>query len=202
MIYRITFLYTPILCFSVYFLIYKRRMTNAMLCLDILNKINNVYTFIINRYNSAVLTYFQYKYDDFIVTKIDTYDVEGDKIYSAFYHYENTLYNKIYIQQSNTNKICVGDLLNISISNDIKQIIMAELVHKDKTVSIVIPDTLLSIIKRCAGPLRDFYDNENEYIYLKQEDIEIISDDIDIKEYIIHITYIDMSIIKKKIKII
>tara|TARA_B110000908_G_C10253781_1_gene453938 strand:- start:611 stop:1144 length:534 start_codon:yes stop_codon:yes gene_type:complete len=177
-------------------------MENAMLCLDILSKINNVYTFIVNRYNSAMLTYFQYKYDNFIVTKIDTHDVGDDKICNVFYYYENKLYNKIYRQQTSNNKICIGYLLDIPNNNDIKQIIMAELVHTDNTVSIVIPDTLLSLIKKCAGPLQDFYDNENEYIYLNQEDIKLISDDIDIQKYLLHITYIDMSIIKKKIKII
>ena len=35
-----------------------------------------------------------------------------------------------------------------------------------------------------------------------KEDIKLISDDIDIQKYLLHITYIDMSIIKKKIKII
>ena len=82
---------------------------------------------------------------------------------------------------------------------------MCEWMNIQTNKNTIVTDNLLHIIKQYGGPNNDFYNYKEQPLYLVMNNIKDIIDNniiTNIDNYVIQITFDNMDMINKKIKII
>lgn len=211
MISRVAFLFIPIICISSYNYIYGNKVDYNIFILNRVNNIFNGYNYI---YNTLYNTIYKPLYatimntpNNFIVYALKHYTLDNsNSIKIVDYFYNSELYTIIFDDTYVPDNILKKNRLNIYKKEKYASIIMVELVHKTTNKEEIVSDSFLTLLKRYAGPNEDFYNYIEQPIYINRIGIDALIHDNDIIDnidnYILHITYNDMSIIKKNINII
>ena len=170
--------------------------------LQSIDKIHTTYIGIEKDIINIIDNYTKNHYKDLEIITKDTY-VPG--ITKLEYSYNDQLFSIIYDTVYPLEKIFnIGDHVyadSIFVSKESKNISFIEFVHTTTNDTTIIENNINKYIVSVAGPNQDFYNREEQPIYIPTD---IINKDIleQIENYHILITYMNLKQIQKKIIII
>jgi hypothetical protein len=212
MLLKIMFIYTPIISIGICFYISKNKTKCSLLLLDAVDSISSSYNYIYNTIENTMCTYFKESHDDLRIHTVQTYTIYTNPhtsivIQKVSYYYTDILYTIVYDDDNSPNvPIYKGNVLKLNTNNKNKsKIIMCEWMDKRTHKKTIVTDQLLHIIKQYGGPNNDFYNYKEQPLYFTMNEIKHIIDHkkiSDIDSYVLQITYDDMDMINKNIKII
>lgn len=207
MFFKIMFIYTPIISIGICFYISKNKTKCSLLLLDVIDTVSSSYNYIYNTIENTMCTYFKESHDDLMIYSVQTSTTnESIVVQKVSYYYTNILYTIVYDDDNSPNvPLYKGNVLKINIDDNKKNIIMCEWMNIQTNKNTIVTDNLLHIIKQYGGPNNDFYNYKEQPLYLVMNNIKDIIDNniiTNIDNYVIQITFDNMDMINKKIKII
>ena len=209
------FIYIPFLYIGYYVYINKNQFDYRIM---ILNQIHNMiygYNYIKDMFHNCI-AYFDIDKPDLSIANIKVNFVSNknsnihiDQEITYYYHKKiyKIIYDSNYISSKNYN---LGDIIDINVFGKKNNIAMIEIFNKENNQTIIVSELFENYIKEYAGPNYDFYNYDKQPIYLYSNTIHTYIDNDDIVKlildntdnYMIHITYMDMTLIEKQINII
>ena len=204
-------MYMPIIFLSSYFYIKKNNIDYRIFILSQIQNSINMYNYVQSSVNN-LLTYYHIPNEDFIIKKVKLNTIEN-KYGTTFiqqdilYYYKDNKYKIIYDNENDIYKnYKEGDIVDIKIKNNKNSIVLIEIENIKTKETVIVSDVLEKYIKMCAGPNDDFYNFDNQPIYLYKDLTNTYNLDEDIIEnnsnYKLKITNMDLNIINKKFNII